>query len=86
MNYRVTVDRGLAAHFKQPSGPSHPGIDWMLRIEGPKSGVVIVRTLFAGAGATEEEKAATAQRALDLVQQKLEAGWDPTIKGGILEA
>jgi hypothetical protein len=84
MNYRVTVERGLVAHFKQPSGPSRPGVDWIVRVEGQKKGV-IVRTYLTSAGATEEEKVRLSQRALELVQKKIESGWDPATPAGMLE-
>lgn len=85
MNYKITVEQGLAAHFKQATGPSRPGIDWMIKIEGPKSGVVIVRTYLKAAVATEQEKVLLSERALDLVQRKIETGWDPSIREGIIE-
>ncbi len=81
MTFRVSVEQGLAAHFKQATGPSRPGIDWAIKIEGPKSGTVIVRTYLKGAVATEQEKVLLSQKALDLVQRKIESGWDPAIQG-----
>lgn len=83
--FRITVERGLAAHFKQANGPSRPGIDWLVKIEGPKSGTVIVRTYLKSAAASELDKAMLSQQALDLVQRKIESGWNPSIQSGILE-
>jgi len=85
MTYRITVQQGLAAHFKQAAGPSRLGVDWMIKIEGPKNGVVIVRTYLMAAGANEEQKALLSQRAIDFIQRKLESGWDPATRTGILE-
>ena len=73
----ITVEKGLAAHFKQPSGPSRPGVDWMVRIAGEQAGVVIVRTYFSSSTPQESEKPALADKAASLVRQKLEQGWTP---------
>jgi hypothetical protein len=85
MSYRITVQQGLAAHFMQPTGVSLPGIDWMIQIEGPRRGRVIVRSYLKGRVATEEEKAVLAQRAIDLVTRKIESGWDPSVRAGVLD-
>jgi hypothetical protein len=84
MRYRITVERGLAAHFNQPSGPSRPGVDWIVRIEGQKKGI-IVRTYLTSAGASEEERARLAKQAVELIQKKIDAGWDPASPTGVLE-
>ena len=73
----ITVEKGLAAHFKQPSGPSRPGVDWMVRIAGEQAGVVIVRTYFSSSTPQESEKPALADKAASLVRQKLQQGWTP---------
>jgi len=77
MNNTITVEKGLAAHFKQPSGPSRPGVDWAVRIAGDQSGMVIVRTYFSSDPPKEDEKPALADKAVRLVRQKLEQGWAP---------
>jgi len=85
MNYLVTVMQGLVAHFKQPTGVSLPGIDWIIKIEGPKNGRVVVRSYLKTPTASEEEKTALAQLAIEFVQRKIESGWDPTVQKGILD-
>jgi hypothetical protein len=85
MTYRITVEHGLAAHFNQPNGPSRPGVDWMLRIEGSKSGVSVVRTYLSGATAREEEKTLLAQKAVQYLQGRIESGWTPAIRDGVFE-
>jgi len=47
MSNTVTVERGLTAYFKQPSGRSRPGVDWAIQIAGERSGMVVVRTYFS---------------------------------------
>jgi hypothetical protein len=83
MSYSVTVENGLAGHFKQDTGRSRYGIDWVIRIAGPRGGVVIVRTYFSSDMPQEAEKKALADKAVLFVQRKLERGWLPW--GGVLE-
>lgn len=85
MSYRVSVEQGLAAHFNQPNGPSRLGIDWVIKIEGPKNGAVIVRTYLKGTVADEQEKRLLSEKALDLIQRKIESGWDPSTQKSIME-
>jgi hypothetical protein len=85
MSYRITVEHGLAAHFNQANGPSRPGVDWMLRIEGSKTGVAVVRTYLSSPSATEEEKAQLAQKAVAYLQAKIATGWLPAIRDGTFE-
>jgi hypothetical protein len=83
MSNTVTVENGLAAHFKQATGRSRYGIDWVVRITGARDGVVIVRTYFSSDMPTEAEKKALAEKAVRFVQRKLELGWLP--RPGVLE-
>jgi hypothetical protein len=80
----ITTEQSLVAHFKQPSGPSRRGVDWMVRISGEHNLVVIVRTYFSSDAASEDEKQLLARRATELVRTKLEQGWTPV--RGMLEA
>lgn len=73
----ITVEPGLAAHFKQLSGPARPGVDWVVQISGARAGTVIVRTYFSSDPPQEAEKPALANRAASLVRQRLEQGWTP---------
>jgi len=83
MNNSVTVENGLAGHFKQDTGRSRFGIDWVIRITGGRGGVVIVRTYFSSDTPQEAEKQALADKAVLFVQRKLEQGWLPW--AGVLE-
>ncbi len=80
----IAVETGLSAHFKQPNGPSRAGIDWLLRVSGERSQVVIVRTLANAASITEPEKVAMADKAVRYLKAKIETGWSPV--SGILHA
>jgi hypothetical protein len=77
MNERVTVEKGLVAYFKQPSGCSRPGVDWAIQISGGRSGMVVVRTYFSSNPPQDSEKKELAEKAVRFVQRKLEQGWIP---------
>ena len=83
MSSTVTVEQGLSAYFKQPSGPSRPGVDWAVRISGEKAVTVIVRTYFSSTPPQEAEKEDMAARAADFIRRKLAQGWIPA--PGLLE-
>jgi hypothetical protein len=83
MSNTITIKGGLNAFFKQPSGPSRPGIDWAVNIAGERTSTVIVRTYFSSSSPEESEKQALANKALLFVQKKLAEGWIPT--SGVLE-
>jgi hypothetical protein len=77
MNNTISLEKGLTAYFKQPSGPSRPGIDWAVRISGERTGTVIVRTYFSSATPQLSEQQALANKAILFVQKKLAEGWIP---------
>jgi hypothetical protein len=77
MGNTISVEQGLVAHCKQPSGQSRLGVDWAVRIVGIPAGTVIVRTYFSSSTAQEAEKKALADKAVRFVQKKLEQGWIP---------
>ena len=83
MSNTVTVENGLAGHFKQATGRSRYGVDWVVRITGARDGVVIVRTYFSSDMPQETEKKALADKAVSFVQRKLERGYLPW--PGVLE-
>ena len=84
MTSTITIENGLAAYFKQPSGPSRAGVDWAVRIAGERAGMVIVRTYFSSSPPQETEKQALADKAVQFIHKKLGQGWVP--QPGILEA
>lgn len=73
----VTVGNGLTAYFKQPQGPSRPGVDWVVRIDGEQAVTVMVRTYFSSDPPREAEKSALAEQAARFITQKLATGWVP---------
>ncbi len=77
MSHSVTVKNGLTAYFKQPNGPSRPGVDWAVQISGEQTATVLVRTYFSTDPPREEEKPALAEKAGRFVAQKLATGWLP---------
>ncbi len=77
MSSTVTVTSGLAAHFKQPKGPSRPGVDWVVQIAGEQAATIIVRTYFSTDPPRETEKAALAEKAARFITTKLSTGWFP---------
>ena len=83
MTNTISIEGSLASSFKQPSGPSRPGIDWAIHIAGARSGMVMVRTYCSSNPPPEAEKNALAEKAIMFVQKKLEQGWLPW--PGVLE-
>jgi hypothetical protein len=77
MSSRVTIGQGLTAYFKQPSGPSRPGIDWVVQITGEQAGTVLVRTYFSSNPPRETERQALADKAARFITKKLATGWLP---------
>jgi hypothetical protein len=73
---KITVTNGLHAHFKQPSGPSRPGYDWVVVIAS-ESGEqkVMARTYDDDSPAASSQQ--HAQRALDDVAKLFNTGMLP---------
>jgi hypothetical protein len=77
MSSTVTIEKGLSAYFKQPTGPSRPGVDWVVQITGEQAGSVVVRTYFSSNPPQETEKQALADKAVRFITRKLAKGWFP---------
>jgi hypothetical protein len=77
MNSKITLEKGLSAYFKQPSGPSRPGVQWFVQIYGQQESLVLVRTYYSSNSPQESEKQEMAEKAIRVVKQKLEQGWIP---------
>jgi hypothetical protein len=84
MENTITIEKGLAAHFKQTSGHSRAGVDWAVRIFGARAGTVIVRTYFSSSPPERCEQQALANRSILFIEKKPAQGWIP--QPGILEA
>jgi hypothetical protein len=85
VSHTVTVGNGLTAYFKQPQGPSRPGVDWVVQIAGETAVTVMVRTYFSSDPPREAEKPALAEKAARFITKKLAMGWVPQA-GKFLEA
>jgi len=85
MRNTVTVENGLSAYFKQPKGPSRPGVDWAVKIAGERAVTIVVRTYFSTDPPRETDKTAMAEKAGRFITKKLATGWFPTTEN-FLEA
>jgi hypothetical protein len=77
---QMTIESALAAHFKQPDGPSVPGVSWLVRIEhgGLSHHARVKALLAAGASrATRRDEAYQARTTLQYLTALIEGGWNP---------
>ena len=76
-NWQIEVTKGLSAHFKQPNGPSIPGIDWFVQFqkEGEKRGLLVRQYVMSNQSGVHKE--ALAHQAMQFVMSKLDSGWFP---------
>ncbi|MCE9657560.1 MAG: hypothetical protein K8R60_03305 [Burkholderiales bacterium] len=84
MAVAMTVESGLAAHFKQPEGPSVPGVEWLVRIEHEgRIHHARVRALLAAdaSAATRKDEAYQAQTTMQYLAESIEQGWNPAEEG-----
>jgi len=78
--WRLRVEGALSAHFKQPSGPSRPGTDWVLGLSrGAETHRVRVRAYLApdATAATRADTAYQARTVMQYLTDLLERGWNP---------
>jgi hypothetical protein len=76
----MSIESGLSAHFRQPDGPSVPGVDWLVRIE--HEGQVHharVRSLLAADASvsTRRDQAYQAQTTMQYLADEIGKGWSP---------
>jgi hypothetical protein len=79
--WRMRVESGLSAHFKQLSGPSRPGTEWAIVLErGEESHRVRVRALVADgvSKATRADQGYQARTAMQYLDDLLARGWHPS--------
>ena len=76
----MRVEGALEAHFKQPNGPSRPGIDWAIGLKrGEDLHTVRVRSYFMD-DATKATRADTRYLGNTVMQhldELIRSGWDP---------
>jgi len=78
--WTLRVASGLAAHFKQPDGPSEPGVVWSVQIaRGDERYTAMVKTLFAADAtrATRRDDRYQSQTAMQYLNDRLRQGWHP---------
>ncbi len=83
MTNDLNIEDALTAYFNQPNGPSRPGIDFAIRIEGDNPAKVIVRTYFSSDPPQAVEQGMMAAKAIFFLRDKLASGWPA--KEGFLE-
>jgi hypothetical protein len=80
MPVAMSIESGLAAHFKQPEGPSVPGVSWLVRIERDgRLHFARVKALLApdATRATRKDQAYQMQTTMQYLADQMESGWDP---------
>ena len=80
MPVAMTIESGLSAHFKQPDGPSLPGVDWRVKVEfDGRIHQVVVRALLApdASAATRKDEAYQAQTTMQYLADEIGKGWNP---------
>lgn len=80
MTIPMAIESGLAAHFKQDSGPSLPGVSWLVRIEhGGSTHHARVKALLAAdaSRATRKDDGYQARTTMDYLAAEIGKGWDP---------
>ena len=76
----MSIESALAAHFKQPDGPSVPGVSWLVRIEhGGQACHARVKALLAAdaSRATRRDEAYQARVTMQYLTELIESGWNP---------
>jgi hypothetical protein len=75
LGWKISVQSGLSAHFKQPAGPSKAGADWVVVLTnraGEKHLFVRIYDDNIAKGPKAQAEAVAAY-----VHSKLESGWNP---------
>jgi hypothetical protein len=76
----MRVEGALEAHFKQPSGPSRPGVDWVIGLKrGEETHRVRVRAYLADdvTAATRKDTTYQGRTVMQYLNELLEQGWQP---------
>ncbi|WP_100412015.1 hypothetical protein [Acidovorax sp. 69] len=76
----MSIESGLAAHFKTPDGCSRPGVSWLVRIEhGGHTYHARVKALMANdaSRATRRDESYQANATLQYLSTLLDSGWHP---------
>jgi len=76
----MRVEGALEAHFRQPTGPSRPGIDWTIGLKhGAEMHRVHVRAYFADdmTSAVRADTTYLGRTVMQYLDDVLRAGWTP---------
>ena len=76
----MRIENGLSAHFKQPHGPSRPGVMWSVGLKrGEETYTVMVKGLLTddATSETRENQQYQAQTAMQYLNDQLNQGWHP---------
>jgi hypothetical protein len=76
----MRVEKSLSANFKQPSGPSRPGVMWSVGLKrGDETYVVMVKGLLMDDATLETRNDQTyqAQTVMQYLNDQLNQGWHP---------
>lgn len=76
----LSIESGLAAHFKQEQGPSLPGVSWLVRIDHKgATHHARVKALLApdASKATRHDKDYQARTTMEYLLDQIERGWNP---------
>ncbi len=76
----MKIESALAAHFKQPNGPSVPGVSWLVRVEqdGQTYHARVKALLSPNASrATRRNQDYQARTTMQYLAALIESGWNP---------
>jgi hypothetical protein len=76
----MSIQSGLAAHFRQAEGPSLQGVSWLVRIDRDgQTHHARVKALLAPSAtrATRKDEAYQAQTSMQYLADEIERGWNP---------
>lgn len=77
----MRVEGALEAHFKQPDGPSRPGVDWVIGLKrGEELHRVRVRSYFHDglSAAARADNTFLGRTVMSYLDDLLRTGWKPT--------
>jgi hypothetical protein len=76
VTWRISVGSALRSSFRQATGPSRPGADWVVELKGDRESKKVLVRIFSDevVGLTTAQEASVAAR---YVADLLESGWTP---------
>lgn len=80
-SWLMRIERGLAAHFNQPDGPSRPGVMWSVGLKrGAETWTVQVKALLSdeASATTRADQEYQARTTMQYLNDRLAQGWHPS--------